>query len=247
MVRSRIVSALSLVLAIAAMSAPTLGVAEEIAPAEANAYPVTTPQWSLGAGLVSPSWGYMSYGIGLTSLASVGGDPSYMLSAERRLGESAWLLFRGSFSYRKYDAPTYSSVGTSGTVEQNQLTTEAAMGVRYLLVSDVVDLSIYGMVGGAYGRVTGSTSAGSGPSLSSFSYGGPGSRSYAVGATFGLALERSLTERLSLRLATDLADLQWGHARTKSQDYQGNTATSKTRDLRAGVQLRPSLELRLYF
>ncbi len=186
------------------------------------------PRWSVGAG-VSTTYIYL-LGSGSPGLVGVGSSPSGYASLERRLTDASWLVLGldGTISDREQDAP---GGGEKSRQELRQLALD--LGVRRVVTRPgaVVDFSLLAMVmGGYYEQLRTSTLADQEDSA------------WYLGANVGFAVDRELTEGLSVRIATPVAGVTWQRIRTKTS---GETLNG--RELTAGVFLAPRLELRLAF
>ncbi|WP_242346467.1 hypothetical protein [Anaeromyxobacter terrae] len=225
---------LAAALFLAALLTPALSLAEGAAPAE----------WSLGGGL---SWTLVGdpisaillpSGAYVTSIdASI---PSVNASIERRAGERTWVVFglAGGADRREMDPAPSGAINYSPT-EQTVTGAFASVGVRRVLTprDAPVDFSIVGALEGGFVRASETTPAQVGGEIDA-TY-----RSRLVGVSGGIALDRTLTGSLSLRIATPLV--------TASYASVSSTATGQAdRDgsaLRAHVVLAPRLELRIAF
>ena len=124
-------------------------------------------------------------------------------------------------------------------------TLDLSAGVRYLVFSDIVNLSVYAMLGGTYAYIGGSSLDTSGHEV--ILGAGAGSWAYAIGGNAGLALERRLIDRLAVRLSAALLDVYWTDSRVKTIDSTGAQLVIKPKGVSAGLTLEPALELRFYF
>lgn len=187
----------------------------------------TPPRWSLGAGMSSRViylWDYPEPGgIGLSS------GPAGVASLERRLSDSSWLV-----------------LGVDGTIDDDERELagggetrweyrrlELDLGLRHVLTGRgaVVDVSVLALAVGGYQQ---QLRTGSSLDLDR--------SSWFVGGNVGLAVDRELTERLSLRVATVIAGVSWEKSREEAsgESLEGHSLT-------AGVFLAPRIELRLAF
>jgi hypothetical protein len=187
------------------------------------------PRWSLGAG-ISTTYVYL-LGSGAPGFVGVGSSPSGHASLERRLSDSSWLVLGldGTISDREQDA---AGGGEKSRQEYRRLALD--LGVRRVVTRPgaVVDFSLLAVAMGGYQEQlrTGSTLPDQEDS------------SWYVGGNVGFAVDRELTEGLSVRIATPVAGVTWQKIRTKVSDEILNG-----HELTAGVFLAPRLELRLAF
>ncbi|WP_242356209.1 hypothetical protein [Anaeromyxobacter sp. SG64] len=223
---------LAVPLFLAALLTPTLSLAEGASPAE----------WSLGGGL---SWTLVGNPISAILLPSGAyvtsidaSIPSVNASLERRAGERTWIVLglAGGGDRREMDPPSGS---TYSPTDQTVTGAFASVGVRRVLTPGdaPVDFSIVGAIEGGFVRASETTPSPAGGDLEE-TY-----RSRLVGVSGGIALDRTLTGSLSLRIATPLV--------TASYASVSSTATGQAdRDgsaLGAHVVLAPRLELRIAF
>jgi hypothetical protein len=174
--------------------------------------------------------------------------PDYRVSIERRLHRDTWLTFTGAFSYASFEVPVSSQQTPPSRTKINYQTTSTSvlLGIREAIVTDVVEVSVYGAVGGAWYWTTGDALE-PGEWMSSAP---PGSRARTLGFSSGIAVERQLIERLSVRLSSEILMLQWSKS-TPGMTYAQATGeevppdTSHTQALL--VHVAPVLDLRFYF
>jgi len=218
-------------------------------PAGAPAAPVGTPptptpppphHWDLGAGL---GFGTGVSNLGADSALAMSAAP-LRLSLERALTESTWLMLNGSFSHVGGDVPVSNAADPSArnkvSVSDNTLIIQA--GVRQIVVSSLVDVSLFGglEVGNEWVNGEGLTTdeRSTGPQA--------GTSAKLFGVIVGMAVERELVPSLALRLAADLASATW--LWTTSQVYAANgPVTTRLNRNGLAVGVEPSIELRLYF
>lgn len=212
------------------------------APAEAlDPVPVQRgePLWSMGAGI---GWGsILSGGLGSANVISTPGGLTFLVrapgvgaSVERRLGPGTWLALGvyGRTESRSIDGqpPSYA--------QETDLTEGAVtLGLRQVLTSPGAPMAISVLVLGEAGGARSATR------LAGDNGDRDASRVAAVGAGVGVAVERELLDGLSVRLSTSVARASWWRARI---DPSGGPAQHAD-GFSAGVQLAPSLELRLAF
>ncbi len=186
-------------------------------------------RWSLGAGIsttviyVSNPGGEVAWGIS---------QPSAGASLERRLTESNWLILAvdGSLGEVEQDL-----VGAPGTMKWESRRLTVNFGLRHVLTGPEapVDVSVYALASGGWSKLNRtSDDAMADQELSG----------WLAGGNVGLAIDRRLTEGLSLRVATPLAGVWWQRSREESSG--GHT---HGRSFDVNVYLQPRLELRLAF
>jgi hypothetical protein len=218
-----------------------------------GAVPVSTPEsreprahrsWNLGAGLSFA--GAFNDGepvVGGAYLLPEAPLP-LRLSIEKSLGRTTWLLLNGAFSHTEDDVPVTSFL------DPNQhriisLTTNSVIGtvgVRQVLVSGVVDFSVFG--GLELGNVW---VDGEGIEPDEFAPGvQAGSSTLLFGVLAGIAVERELVEGLALRIPVNVATVSWLWATAKLVTEDG-IETTKLKRSGFGVVMDPAIELRLYF
>jgi hypothetical protein len=124
--------------------------------------------------------------------------------------------------------------------------TSVLLGVRQALVTDLVEFSVYGAFAGAWYWVSGDALQ-PGESMNGSL---PGSKGRTLGFNSGIAVERRLIERLSVRLSSEIFVYQWSKS-TPGMTYAQATGdevppeTNHTQSLL--VHVAPALELRFYF
>lgn len=223
----------------ALLVAPLLAAAQE-APSAATSPASTqpsaaapTPQWSFGGGI-----SYVVYSgpvsLGTTSALFV---PAASASLERRLSDRTWLVAGVFGSVQRYraDVPT----GSVGTTRDDARTLSLTGGVRRVLTRSgaIVQVSLVALGEAEIGDGERNYVNYSGPSVAS------DATSWSVGANAGLALDRELTDGVSLRVASPLlgASYNWtmvdqvGAPRRQGSGFYVNAL------------LAPRLELRMAF
>ncbi len=187
------------------------------------------PRWSLGAG-ISTTYIYL-YGSGTPGGLLGGSGPSGYASLERRLSDASWLVLGlvGTISEREQDSP---GGGEKSRQEYRRLALD--LGLRRVVTRPgaVVDFSVLATVQGGYYEQLRTGSALTEQEDSAL----------YVGGDVGFAVDRELTEGLSVRVATSVAGVTWQKIRTK---VSGETLDGH--ELAANVFLAPRLELRLAF
>lgn len=197
--------------------------------------------WSLGVGV-----GVLSTSTGGSALLNQGvsvsaSTPTYRAALEGRLGPSTWLGLTGFVSYESTTAGVSSTQvpPLRSTINYRRSTIGGLLGLRQVVLSDVVDLSVYGAFG--IGRVgidgdplqKGESSAAA-----------PGSSARLWSLSGGITLERELIESLSLRASCELASV------SSSRSTSINSADTPPVDSHAQafqLGLAPALDLRFYF
>jgi hypothetical protein len=229
--RAIVAAVVPLLLAVAPLAARA-----QAAPAEAtDPVPVKPgePSWSMGAGV--------GFGFVIASFSSAAPDVSFLrasgvaASIERRLSENTWLAV-GVFGSVESTRVRPASALFSSPSESDSRAGAVTLGLRQIVTPAGSPLSVSVLV-------LGSAAA----TRTTYDYPSPGDRqeerATAFGASVGLAVDRELTQGLSLRVATSLAQATWSSARLERTGAQ----TERADGFAAGVALAPSLELRLAF
>ncbi len=188
------------------------------------------------------------------------------LLLERRLGESVWLLARGEGGHSsrqgRLESPPPDSVSFSAVTTNTDNTAtfgSASVGLRYVFnPGGRVELSTFG-IGGAGYSVEGQNTT----QLLPPDVGQPSTavsqtraltdRTFLAGASAGLAFETSFTNNLSLRLSSSVLSATWSNTGREElltgADGAPTAAPQKAgiKSWDAGLDFRPSLELRLRF
>jgi len=193
------------------------------------------PEWSLGAGVSFDGLIFRgSFTTFATPLVSAF-VPGVAASLERRLSARSWLVLGATAFWRsnRQDVPA----GAFGISRWEDRQVRAALGVRHALTGPgaPVEVSLLALADAGYSSVD--------ATLVQTANADQEASAWTAGASLGLALERELTSRLSLRVASPLASL--GYLATR-QRQPGQGAT-KGHDFSAGLALAPRLELRLAF
>lgn len=225
---------LSPLLASAQAAAPPAEPAPSTATAVPSA-PAPAPQWSIGAGVT-----LILFSSGPFALSASGFSfsvPSVSASIERRLSERTWLVAGAYGSVQRFrsDLPA----GSAGAARNDVRYLSLTGGVRRIVTrpAAIVEVSLLALgeagVGDADVRQVGF----SGISTSS------DWTAWFAGATAGIALDRELTDGLSLRLSSPLvlARYNW------SADDQVGQARAISSGFSVSAYLAPRLELRLAF
>jgi hypothetical protein len=200
--------------------------------------------WNLGAG-----FGFDP----LPGLDEPAAEGAYLLSAaplplrlslEKSLGATTWLMLNGAFSHSTEDVFVTNLVelGESRTISLSENAFVATVGVRQIVVSGLVDFSVFGglEVGNAWvdGESITAEEFAPGPQA--------GSSTLIFGILAGIAVERELVESLSLRVPIHVASVTWMSATTARVTESGIEETDLERSAFSLV-MSPAIELRLYF
>lgn len=187
------------------------------------------PRWSLGAGISTTVIYTSNTGGGIAWSTS---QPSAGASLERRLTETNWLVLAvdGTIgeSQQEFSSPP-------GSIKSELRRLSLNLGLRHLLTRTgaPVDVSVLALATGGYSEQNRT-------SLTSLP--GAESSSWLAGGNVGVAIDRQLTEGLSLRIATPLVGVWWEKTRQEASGVQLDGHS-----LFANVYLQPRLELRLAF
>lgn len=191
-----------------------------------------TPQWNFGGGI-----SYVIYSAPI--LASTSGlfVPAAGASLERRLSDQTWLVAGvfGSVQRNRADLAT----GSSGTARDDARTLSFTGGVRRVLTRSggIVQASLVALGEAGIGDGERRDVDFSGTSVAS------DATSWFVGANAGIALDRELTDGVSLRIASPLlgASYRW------SMVDEVGAPRRHASGLYVSALLAPRLELRMAF
>lgn len=220
-----------------AMSLVPAGVLAQDAAAAA---PAAAPAWSLGGGVTFGSLGFVrTRSTSTTPIALLGPTlavPGATGTLERRLSERSWMLLRvsGSVQRERADVPA----GSSGYTRDDDRQLTASVGVRHALTGRRAPVEVSTVVGvhGGYDdaerRVT--TSGGFARESETTAF---------AGASFGIALQRELTDGLALRLSTPLLFATYSEGTQRTAGQPKSTSTGLT----AAMTIAPQLELVAFF
>jgi hypothetical protein len=169
----------------------------------------------------------------------------FRLSLEKSLGKTTWLMLNGAFSHLADEAPVTNLIDPSAPrrkVERSYSLVVGTLGVRQIVVSGLVDVSVFGGLEAGNAWIDGEATTEDEVAIGT----DPGSSTVLFGILAGIAVERELIESLSLRIAVDVASMTWLWATT--QRIEGDR-TEKLDVQRSSFELLmvPALELRLYF
>jgi hypothetical protein len=218
-------------------------VAALMLPATALAEGAPPPAWSIGGGL---TWSLVGSGLsgtlvpsGVYAYSLNPSIPSVSASLERRTGERTWLVFglAGGSTRVELDPPP-SAASYESTTTQRATRAFASVGLRQVITpaGAPVDFSIIGALEGGFARAEQTVTAGGAEVEEAY-------RSRLIGLSGGIAVDRTLTGPMSLRIATPLV----------TASYASLTQTASGQPDRDGsafgvdVVLAPRLELRIAF
>lgn len=177
--------------------------------------------------------------LGTFSLAAT--TPEYLAAVERRAGTNSWLLLNLGASYERADVPKPGS-GSEGARNVTANTTlQAVLGLRYVFVHSIVDVSLLGTVFGRYRNIE------SGLALLGAGTSEPGLKEYSGGVQAGVAAERSLTEGLAVRLQLQVASLALTKGTTRVVDAFGDSHDRDTYQTSFYLRASPTIGLYFYF
>jgi hypothetical protein len=174
--------------------------------------------------------------------------PDYRVSIERRLHRNTWLSFTGGFTHASFEVPVSSQQSPPSRTKINYQTTSTSLwlGVRQALVTDLVEVSVYGAAAGAWYWATGDALE-PGEWMNNPL---PGSKAKTLGFSSGIAVERQLIDRLSVRLSSEILSLQWTKSTpglTYAQATGDEVPPDTTHTQTVLVHVAPVLDLRFYF
>jgi hypothetical protein len=228
---------------VAAVASPPARPAPAPLPAAKAPEPAPAPRnWNLGAGI----------GFGVSNAGPLFGDYllstrplPFRLSLEKSLGETTWLMMNGAFTHVADEIPVTNLIDPTAErrkVERSYNVVVGTLGIRQIVVSGLVDFSVFGGLEAGNAWINGEATTEEEVAIGT----DPGSSTVLFGILAGIAVERELIESLSLRIAVDVASMTWLWATTKR--IEGDSAEEL--DIRrSGFELLmvPALELRLYF
>lgn len=200
--------------------------------------------WNIGSGITSAPAAFSDIPAGVFATPSaLVRAPSYALSVERRLGATTWLFVGTTILYRGEDAIARASDDTERTVRRTFTTLGGLLGIRQIVVSHVVDLSIWGALSAARLAIGGDRLNADETISGSVR---PGSDAVAVGFSAGLALERELLEALSVRLTAQVGSVN-NVSESNLVIDNGQEEAEEASRLSLELYLRPGLALHFYF
>lgn len=217
--------------------APASAPATGGAPAPAPAAPL--PQWSFGGGLSYEVFQFPASSSGLRMTGAL--VPAAGASLERRLSERSWFVLgvSGSVWRDREDVPD----GSAGYGRYDTRALSVTAGVRRAVSRAGAPVEVSVVVAALAGVNDGERRLDSRYAAASTSSVTRDETSWSAGAQVGLALERELTDGLSVRVASPL--LRASYSRGSIRE----TGKPDARSSAAGVTaaLAPTLELRLQF
>lgn len=199
---------------------------------------VLAPSWSIGAGL---GLSYFAGSISSSSSQSISQfpmptSPQVTTSLERALNARTWLAADVSASFQNLRGD---GAASGQSIRYSSLNVD--VGIRRVLTraSAPVEVSALALLGGGYGQ----NSYALPDSWDSTKFNNVTVSQWNVGVAGGLAVDRRLTQGLSVRISTPV--LFAGYARNKAS-YPSSPDLSAS-GLTAGLRLAPRLDLRLAF
>jgi hypothetical protein len=210
--------------------AALLAAAPAVVPA-AEAAPAAPPRWSLGAGFTFGPTVFIGTGV-LGDVLRLD-TPLASATLERAVGPRSWLVLgvSGSHDRSSRDAVALGSV-SEATVTLLQL----SAGLRHVVTPAGAPVDVSVLLLGGVGIGSAETEYAGLDETAEAS-------SWLVGASAGIAVDRSLTTNLSLRISTSLLDASWSNTETE----RTGEPTAESKDLSVRLRLAPGLQLRLLF
>jgi len=150
--------------------------------------------------------------------------------------------------HSSYDAPVSSQLDppTRTSINVQNTTAAALLGIRQALITDIVELSWYGAAAGAW-YWTGGDMLEEGETAQGQL---PGGFARSLGFSSGITIERQLIDRLAVRLSSEILSLQWSKS-TPGQTYEqsiGEEDPPVTRYSQTTIlHVAPAIDLRFYF
>lgn len=181
----------------------------------------------------------MGAGIGFGSFSVSASTPDYLAAVERHLGGNSWALLNLAVGYDRSDVPTPGSGSEGARTTTSSASVQGLLGVRYLVVHGLVDVSVIGALFGRYRSMDGGLALGGAQQ--------PATKNYEGGVQAGIAVERTLTEALALRLQLQLANFSVEKGTTRVTDGFGIARDSETHGVTLALRAQPSLSLYFYF
>jgi hypothetical protein len=167
------------------------------------------------------------------------------------LASSLWLVVDASWTLTRSDTTAEPAQDATFTVTSSkELSTSGSVGagVRWVLIDALVEPSLYALGGASfdYSRGDDTTETDDGTkvtdgTIESLGYG------YGVGVVAGVALEMPVYQALSVRLASDVVGASWATGNVERRKDQGDIQHFSASRVGAGLDLRPSLQVRLGF
>jgi hypothetical protein len=170
--------------------------------------------------------------------------PAYSAALERRLGARTWIALNARFSHDARDSLPFPTNTDPNPTTLRITTTSAAalLGLRYIFVHGLVDVSGYSGLFANVRAINGEDLRASGAVGQT---GGGGRRD--VGLFVGMAVERELIEALALRLSLDLAAGSISAVDSSRLDEAGVEHHQWLMTERAAFSIDPGLQLHFYF
>lgn len=199
------------------------------------------PSWSIGAGMSYDLNGlvYVNPFSEMSTALSTLSNPRVTTSVERALNTRTWLLVDAAASFQKSRADG----AATGESTQYRLFS-AGVGVRRVLTSAgaPVEVSALALLDGSYQMLSWPSLNTSGNVISA-SFPLLSQNQWRVGVSGGIAVDRRLTQDLSVRISTPIVYAGYAHYKATYQNapYESGSGLS------AALRLAPRLELRLAF
>jgi hypothetical protein len=214
------------------VAAALLAVAPAAVPA-AEAAPADAPRWSLGAGFTFGQTVFGGVGAGVLGDVLRLDTPVASATLERAVGQRSWLVLGVSGSHNRSSREAV-SLGSVSEASLSLLNLTA--GLRHVVTPAGAPVDVSVLLLGGVGTGSAETE-----------YEGldetAEARSWLVGASAGIAIDRSLATNLSLRISTSLLDASWSSTETE----RTGEPTVESKDLSIRLRLAPGLQLRLLF
>jgi hypothetical protein len=216
------------------VAAALLAFAPAAVPA-AEAAPADAPRWSLGAGFTFGQTFFLSAGVGPGVLGDVLRLDTPVASAtlERAVGPRSWLVLGVSGSH---DRSSREAVALGSMSELSLSVLQLTAGLRHVVTPAGAPVDVSVLLLGGVGTGTAETEYAGLDETADAS-------SWLVGASAGIAVDRSLTTNLSLRISTSLLDASWSSTETE----RTGEPTVESKNLSIRLHLAPGLQLRLLF
>jgi hypothetical protein len=211
------------------VAAALLAVAPAAVPAAETA-PADPPRWSLGAGF---TFGETVLVGGIPGEVLRLGTPVASATVERAVGPRSWLVIGLSGIY---DQSSREAVALGSLSEASLSLLQVTAGLRHVVTPAGAPVDVSVLLLGGVGTATAETEYAGVDETAEAS-------SWLVGASAGIAVDRSLTTNLSLRISTSLFDASWSTTETERTGER----TVESKDLSVRLHLTPGLQLRLLF
>jgi hypothetical protein len=226
------------VAAVPAPAAPTSAPAP--VPAAVKPPASAEPNWSIGAGVgfgsgvVYVGSFYLGGATGVPLIPRTTYWPTLVTSLERRIGGRTWLVL-GAAGWFSDERAAWENTDLTVPPEVQRYGVQLSTGLRRVMTpkASIVDVSILALVEGGVGH----------QSLERASGGSDKEDAWLAGGSLGFAVERTLVDRLSVRLATPIVAVRYWSSEVTAPANVRVTSSAWTADL----YLAPRLELRLAF